>query len=176
MKPAIEEVVLVDRDDVAIGRSEKIAAHRTPGLLHRAFSVVLFDGGGRLLLQRRARGKYHFGGRWANSCCGHPRPGESISKAAERRVREELGLSVELRPVHRFEYRAIDTATGLIEHEVDHVMRGDCRDAEIAPDPAEVEDWMWIDLAGLSRWVARAPDDFTPWFAPVIDRIWGVSA
>jgi isopentenyl-diphosphate delta-isomerase len=168
----VEEVILVDSHDVTIGRSEKIAAHRSPGLLHRAFSVVLFDEHGRLLLQRRAAKKYHFGGRWANSCCGHPRPGEQILAAAERRVREELGIGVTPHETGRFEYRARDSSSGLVEHELDHVLLGNSFDALPQPDPAEIDDWLWIDRAALERWMQRCPQDFAPWFELVVRVAW----
>ena len=169
---AADDVVLVDDADVAIGRSAKLAAHRAPGVLHRAFSVVLFDERNRLLLQRRARTKYHFGGCWSNSCCGHPRPGEAVTVAATRRVSEELGLHVTLRETACFEYRAEDPASGLVEHEIDHVMWGSAHRVVLAPDPLEVDDWRWIDKASLGSWMQERPADFTPWFAPVVTRAW----
>ena len=176
MTLSIEEVVLVDHNDMPIGSSEKVAAHRAPGLLHRAFSVVLFDRAGRLLVQQRARSKYHFGGRWSNSCCGHPRPGEELIDAAVRRVGEELGLSVTLRPTGRFEYRASDPSSGLVEHEIDHVMRGEVLDAGPLPDPCELDDWLWIDRPALDRWRSRVPQDFTPWFDRVAAVAWSTES
>jgi isopentenyl-diphosphate delta-isomerase len=172
---SIEEVVLVDRHDVAIGRSEKVTAHRAPGLLHRAFSVLLFDEAGRLLLQRRHRSKYHFGGRWSNSCCGHPRPGEDIVDAAVRRVGEELGLHVAISSTGCFEYQACDPASGLVEHEIDHVLHGTVVDPQIEPDPREIDDWRWVDRPTLERWLTSRPHDFTPWFASVARVGWSTS-
>ena len=169
--PTTDEVVLVDDDDITIGRCEKLAAHLTPGLRHRAFSVVLFDEHDRLLLQRRAASKYHFGGRWSNSCCGHPRPGEDIIAAAGRRVAEELGVHVVLNEISRFEYRAEDPASGLVEHEIDHVMRGSAFGARLGPDPAEIDAWHWIDKPSLDRWMSSRPNDFTPWFATVMQNV-----
>ena len=112
-----EQVVLVDEGDRAIGAAEKLSAHRDGGRLHRAFSVFLFDAQGRVLLQRRAVAKYHFPLLWTNACCGHPRPGEGVVEAARRRVREELGVAVTLRPAFAFVYAAEDPATGLVERE-----------------------------------------------------------
>ena len=115
--------------------------------------------------------KYHFGGRWSNSCCGHPRPGEDIVAAAGRRVAEELGLQVVLDEISRFEYRAEDPASGLVEHEIDHVMRGSAFGARLGPDPGELDAWQWIDKPSLDRWMISRPDDFTPWFARVMDNV-----
>src|SRR4051794_27812216 len=97
-----DDIVLVDEHDRPLGTCAKLAAHRNGGTLHRAFSVFLFDSAGRMLLQQRAAGKYHFGGLWTNACCSHPRPGEAVADAARRRVREELGVEVDLRPVLSF--------------------------------------------------------------------------
>jgi isopentenyl-diphosphate Delta-isomerase len=163
-----EEVVLVDRDDNAIGRCEKLTAHRSPGVLHRGFSVLLYDDRAHLLLQRRAATKYHFGAQWSNSCCGHPRPGEKVSYAAARRVQEELGVSVDVVPASRFEYRAEDPHSGLVEHEIDHVLRGTITDALLQPDPTEIDDWCWVDQSVLDSWMTSQPTDFTPWFALVV--------
>ncbi len=163
-----EHVVVVDENDREIGQSEKLAAHRAPGLLHRAFSVLVFDAAGRLLLQRRAPGKYHFAGRWSNSCCGHPRPGELIAAAAARRVREELRLDVCVYAGPRFEYRAQDTCSDLVEHEIDHVFRAIITDQRPDPDPDEIDACCWIERGPLERWIAREPARFTPWLAPVL--------
>ena len=158
-------VVLVDEDDTEVGTMEKVAAHTTPGHLHRAVSVCLFDGEGRTLLQRRAGGKYHFGGLWSNSCCTHPQPGEAPAEAAVRRVRQELGVDVaglEHRGIVL--YRAEDPASGLVEHELDHVFAGTLA-GEPDPDPAEVSEVRWLavdpetDLSGPG---------FTPWLPEVL--------
>src|SRR6185503_9661232 len=117
-----EMVVLVDEDDREAGTGEKMAVHRS-GRLHRAFSVFVVDGEGRLLLQRRAAVKYHSAGLWSNTCCGHPRPGETILAAATRRLKEEMGFECRLRPAFSFIYRAA-LDHGLTEHELDHVLLG----------------------------------------------------
>ena len=159
-----EHVVRVDGQDRDLGPCDKLAAHQHPGVLHRAFSVLLFDPAGRLLLQRRASSKYHFRSRWSNSCCSHPRPGEDVVQAGQRRVREELGLDVELSLRTSFEYRAVDPDSGLVEHELDHVLVG--RTADLPrPDPAEVDDVRWVDPARLARELEREPEEFTPWLA-----------
>ena len=154
------DVVLVDADDREIGRAEKLEAHRS-GALHRAFSAFVFADEGRVLLQRRARTKYHSGGLWSNTCCGHPLPGEEISTAARRRLREEMGIDVALTPIARFTYRA-ELDGGLVEHEIDHVLVGSWSGSP-APDPAEVGEWGWIAPADLDRELRDDPGRFTAW-------------
>lgn len=156
-----ERVICVDENDMQVGDAEKIHAHAT-GTLHRAFSVFLFDRQGRLLMQRRAAGKYHAGGLWANSCCGHPRPGEETSQAAVRRLAEELGITVHLEAAFSFRYR-VQMDNGLIENELVHMMvgafSGDCN-----PDGSEVSDIAWHELEAVA---ARAEDlthQLAPWF------------
>lgn len=164
-----EQVILVDGDDRAIGQMEKLAVHRE-GLLHRAFSVFVFDGDGRLLLQRRASGKYHSPGLWSNTCCGHPRPGEDTLAAARRRLVEEMGLRCELVPVHAFVYRA-DLGNGLWEHELDHVFVGTTRNAP-QPHPDEVAEWRAMPRAALEAELAHAPGAFTVWFPQCVRAAW----
>ena len=154
------QVVLVDEDDREVGLAEKWEAHRT-GVLHRAFSVFVFDDAGRVLLQRRAREKYHSGGLWSNTCCGHPLPGESVADGARRRLREEMGIDVALSPAARFTYRAY-LEGGMVEHEIDHVLTG-MWSGSPSPDPAEVEDWRWTSPAELERELGDAPRRFTAW-------------
>lgn len=159
-------VVLVDAGDAVVGVAPKLAAHRD-GRLHRAVSVVLFDDRGRLLLQRRALGKYHSGGLWSNTCCGHPRPGESVTDAARRRLGDELGIDAGgLIRVSDFVYYA-ELDDGLVEHELDHVVIGDWNGA-ITPDPSEVAGIRWIDwdvlLGELSAW----PATYTRWTSSVV--------
>jgi len=166
----VERVVLVDPQDRALGTSEKLAAHREGGRLHRAFSVFLFDAGGRVLLQQRAACKYHFAGRWANACCGHPRPGETVTGAAERRVREELGVAVTLRPAFAFLYEAHDAASGLSEREYDHVLLGRL-DAAPAPAPEEVQAVGWWEPGALRRDLEAHPDRYAPWLSEALRRV-----
>ena len=166
----MEEVILVDEEGREIGSAEKLEAHRNGGRLHLAFSIVLFNRNGETLLQRRSRRKYHFGGLWTNSCCGHPRPGEVLAEAAGRRLREELGVSTELRAVFCFAYRATDPGSGLSEHEVDHVFVGQLED-EPRPDPEEIDDLRWIERAELERDVEAHPERYTPWFEQLVARL-----
>ena len=169
----VEEVVLVDEADREVGRAEKLWAHQGGGKRHRAFSVMLLDGQGRVLLQRRAGGKYHFPGLWTNACCSHPRPGEGVLAAGQRRLTEELGLDgVELREAGVFEYRAESQATGLWEWEVDHVLVGrwDGAAESLPVDASEVEAVRWASSAEIDAMVAEGRD-VTPWFA-IIWRRW----
>lgn len=161
------ELVLVDRNDQAIGTSTKLAAHQPPGQLHRALSAfVLHDDG--VLLQRRAAGKYHFPGLWSNSCCTHPRPGEDTVAAGERRLGEELGLRCRLTHVGSFTYRAVDPVSGLVEHEVDHVLVGHSS-ADPEPNPEEADDTMVMDLDELGASLERFPERYTPWLAEALE-------
>ena len=167
--PTDEQVILVDERDRELGAGEKLQAHRD-GALHRAFSVFIFDGAGRLLLQRRARGKYHSGGLWSNTACGHPRPGEATADAARRRLREEMGLECELEEAFGFIYR-VRFDDGLHEHEFDHVFAGRFDGSpEPDPDPDEVCEWRWVDLPTLRADVAASPESYTHWFRLCLDR------
>jgi isopentenyl-diphosphate Delta-isomerase len=163
-----EHVILVNADDVPIGSREKQEAH-VEGVLHRAFSVFVFDSGGRMLLQRRAATKYHSGGLWTNTCCSHPRPGESTAAAAQRRLQEEMGFACPLSTAFSFVYRA-DVGGGLIEHEYDHVFLGRY-DGEPAPDPVEVDGWRWVSPAAIARELESDPGSFTFWFRIAFDEL-----
>lgn len=162
MRDALDELItLVDDQDAELGGATKAQVHRE-GLLHRAFSIFLFNPAGELLLQRRAAGKYHSPGLWSNTCCGHPRLGEALEAAAARRLGEELGLTSPLTTVGKSAYRA-EFDNGLVENEIVHLMRGK---AEAAPraNPEEVGETMWIDRVALRAWIAERPEDFTYWF------------
>lgn len=156
----MERVVLVDEQDRELGAAEKLAAHAT-GKLHRAFSIFVFNSERQLLLQQRAQAKYHSGGLWSNTCCGHPRPGEATLTAARRRLREELNFECELRPAFEFIYRA-EFTNELIEHEYDHVFVGEF-EGVVMPNEAEVENWKWTTLDELRRDMSMRPDDYTYW-------------
>jgi isopentenyl-diphosphate delta-isomerase len=159
--PAWENGALVPRD--------KLDVHRR-GLRHPAVSVFVVDGA-RLLIQRRALGKYHTPGLWANTCCTHPAWGEAPEACAARRLGEELGLAgVALEPRGEVEYRA-EVGGGLIEHELVRLFAGSWRPGlEIRPDPAEVMDWRWATLAGLAGEIAATPERFTPWLRIYLSR------
>jgi isopentenyl-diphosphate delta-isomerase len=158
---------LVDEGGVTIGTAEKLSAHRAPGRLHRAFSVFLFDDEGRLLLQRRALGKYHSPGVWSNTCCGHPYPGEPPFVAAARRTAEELGAAPALmREAGTVRYNHPDPASGLVEQEFNHLFVGLVRD-ELRPDPEEIDDVAFVTADDLAK--RRADGVFSAWFGTVLD-------
>lgn len=156
-----ERVILVDTHDNSIGTEDKLEAHQS-GRLHRAFSAFVFNDRGELLLQRRARSKYHSGGLWSNTCCSHPRPGEETGPAAARRLKEEMGFACPLEPAGAIVYRA-EVGNGLVEYEYDHLLIGRWT-GRPSPDPAEVEEWRWVDMDELRDEVARSPRRFTYWF------------
>lgn len=162
-----EKVILVDPKDRELGVAEKMQAH-IDGSLHRAFSVFVFDNDGRLLLQRRAREKYHSGGLWSNTACGHPRPGETTIAAAHRRLREEMGFDCALHEAFAFLYRA-EMDGALVEHEYDHVFVG-AYDGEPAPDPSEAEDWRWVDLDELRRELKEESQRYSFWLKAAVER------
>jgi isopentenyl-diphosphate delta-isomerase len=162
----MEELVeLVDDIGRRTGGMGELAAHRAPGKKHRAFSVFLFDPQGRLLLQRRAAGKYHSPGMWSSSCCGHPRPGEAPEMAVRRRVTEELGVVPDdLALAGTITYRLTDPMSGLVEHEYNHVFVGHLLYSPL-PDPAEVADIAMVTEAELDQMLEREP--FSVWFKAV---------
>jgi isopentenyl-diphosphate delta-isomerase len=147
-------VIVVDANDSQIGTASKLEAHRS-GLRHRAISVIIGDRDGRVLLHRRAAGKYHSGGLWTNTCCSHPRPGEPASDAATRRLVEEMGISCPLTFVFSMNYRA-EVSNGLVEDEIVHVFGGRF-DGTPIPDPLEVSDWAGNRLAKSSGTSTRGP-------------------
>ncbi len=164
----MEFVTLVDEKDNPIGLMEKIEAHQK-GLLHRAFSVFVFNDNNELLIQRRALEKYHSGGLWTNTCCSHPRDKESLTAAGQRRLQEEMGFTCSIDPIFSFIYHAkLDNE--LTEHEFDHVFIGKYN-AKPAPNPAEVCDWKYVSLKELSHDLKTHPDNYTIWFQQIFDRV-----
>jgi isopentenyl-diphosphate delta-isomerase len=173
--PHEEWVVLVDEEDRELGVEEKLASHRNGGRLHRAFSVFIFDRRGEMLLQRRSDAKYHFRGKWTNACCGHPRPGEAVEAAAQRRLKEELGFETALVRLFSFRYRAEDPDSGLVEHELDHVLVGTF-DGTPRPDPNEVSEVRWAARADLERDLAARPASYSSWFPEALARLLALEA
>lgn len=163
-------VILVNDSDDQVGSAEKLAAHANGGQLHRAFSIFVFDSLDRLLLQRRAFQKYHFAGVWSNTCCGHPRPGEDVIPAGERRIREEFGFSVTLQPNAQRVYEAHDPASGLTEREYLHILTGRF-DGAPTPNPDEIESFRWVAVPEVRNELAARPQDFSPWFPIALDAI-----
>jgi isopentenyl-diphosphate delta-isomerase len=170
MSAAEDDVILVDEADRPVGVMEKLAAHQLGGRLHRAFSVFIFNSAGRMLLQRRAPKKYHFGGLWTNACCSHPRRGEELLASARKRLRHEFGFDVPLEERFGFVYRAEDPASGLTEHEFDHVLAGTF-DGTPQPNPDEIVEWRWVEPRELMQDVEQHPERYTPWFKLVLSRV-----
>lgn len=164
----MENVVLVNERDEPTGTCEKMHAHRN-ALLHRAFSVFILNEKGEMLLQQRALNKYHSGGLWTNACCSHPRPGEDIRTAAERRVREELGLTVQPEKLFDFVYIA-EVGNGLWEHELDHVFIATAA-GPIKADELEIMDTRFSTIAAIEREIAGHEERFTVWFKIAFPKV-----
>lgn len=166
-------VELVDDSGRTIGECRVDEAHQPPGRLHRAFSVFLLDPDGRILLQQRAATKTRFPLRWANSCCGHPAPGQSLTTAANRRLHEELGIGpVALTEIGVYVYYAEDPATGRVEFEYDHVLRGELSTGQpLLPDPDEVAEVRWVGRGEFEADLDDNPLTYAPWVAGVTSRL-----
>ena len=164
----MEYVVLVNENDTQIGIMEKMAAHIVPRL-HRAFSIFIFNSKGELLLQQRAMSKYHSPGLWTNTCCSHPRDGETLEQATTRRLQEEMGMTCDMHEVFTFIYKA-PVGLGLIEHEFDHVWFGQS-DAEPQINREEVEAWKYMDPLDIAADMKAHPEDYTEWFKISFDEI-----
>lgn len=164
----IEEVVLVNTNDEIVGTIEKMEAHQR-GLLHRAFSIFLFNNQNELLLQRRAHYKYHSGGLWTNTCCSHPKLKETVLEAAARRLMEEMGIQAQMTPSFSFIYKA-DFDNGLTEHELDHVLIGKYSgQPNINKD--EVAEWKYMPMKAIKTDIESNPDTYAAWFKIVFDRV-----
>lgn len=171
----IEQVILVDNDDNPIGVSEKMEAHQK-GWLHRAFSVFIFNSKGAMLLQQRSLNKYHSGGLWTNACCSHPLPGEEISLAAIRRLKEELGFVTKIEKVFDFIYKT-EFENGLTEHEFDHVFTGEYEE-ELNINKNEVMDFCYRDMEEIRMSIQSNPEMYTSWFRlafPGIEKWWSMN-
>jgi len=164
----MEYVVLVDELDNEIGIEEKMKAHEL-ALLHRAFSVFVFNDKGEILLQQRAISKYHSGGLWTNTCCSHPRPNEQVEDAAIRRLQEEMGFTTPLTKAFHFIYKA-DFDNGLTEHELDHVFIGKYNDA-IDFNSDEVESYKYETLEVLEKHIEEEPEHYTAWFKIALPKL-----
>ena len=166
------QVVLVNEDDVEIGLMPKLEAHQK-GVLHRAFSVFIYNSKGEMLLQQRAFGKYHSEGLWSNTCCSHPLPAESAHHGAVRRLEEEMGITADLQFLFTFQYR-VKLENGLTENELDHVFYG-ISDAVPNLDAAEANDYKYMKPAEIKADMQLNPDHYTEWFkicfAEVADQI-----
>lgn len=163
----MEEVVLVDKNNKKIGTCEKLKAHKE-ALLHRAFSIFVFNSKGELLLQQRAKEKYHCPKLWTNTVCSHPRPNETYSKAVHRRLIEEMGFDCKLKKKFGFIYKA-EFDNGLTEYEYDCVFIGKY-DKEPIPNPEEVMDYKWLTLDDLKKDVKINPKKYTPWIKLILEK------
>ncbi|MCK9351605.1 MAG: isopentenyl-diphosphate Delta-isomerase [Candidatus Paceibacterota bacterium] len=157
-----EQVILVDENDAPIGICEKIAAHQNGGQLHRAISIFVFSSKGEMLLQQRAKKKYHCGGLWTNTCCSHPRPGESTEDAAHRRLKEEMGFDCPLSEIYSFTYRT-EFTNGLTEHEYDHVLVG-VWDGIPEMNREEADGWKYAAPESILGDMRVHPEQYTSWF------------
>ncbi len=164
-----EEVILVDKHDVEQGTMEKMEAHKNGGTLHRAFSVFVFNTKGELLLQRRALHKYHSGGLWTNTCCSHPRPGETVREAGHRRLEEEMGMQCKLVELFSFEYKA-ELDGGMTEWELDHVLLG-LSDKEPSINEEEVAEFKYMPLDDIDKDLNKNPQNYTEWFKICFERV-----
>jgi len=157
----MEEVILVDELDNPIGLMEKLEAHEK-ALLHRALSVLIFNSKNEFLLQQRSDNKYHSSGLWTNTCCSHPRANETVEEAAERRLREEMGMNCKMQKAFHFTYRA-EFGNGLTEFELDHVFIGKS-DSMPKINPQEAKSFRYVSLDVLLSEIENKPENFTPWF------------
>lgn len=163
----MEDIILVDIHDNAIGTMEKMEAHRK-GILHRAFSILLFNSRGEMLLQKRSKSKYHSGGLWTNTCCSHPLPHESLTEATRRRLIHEMGIDVQPEFAFKFIYKT-ELDSNLIEHELDHVFIGTFDGVpEINED--EVEEWKFMNISSIRKDMKLYPDSYTAWFKLIVNH------
>jgi isopentenyl-diphosphate delta-isomerase len=163
-----EKVILVDPLDNELGTMEKMEAHRK-GKLHRAFSIFIFNSKGEILLQKRNSEKYHSGGLWSNTCCSHPRLGESTLNAANRRLKEEMGMKANLENIFSFQYKA-ELDQDLIEHELDHVFIGYSDDMPKI-NPEEVENFCYVAPELLEIGLEKHKNEYTEWLKICFDQL-----
>lgn len=165
-----EYVILVDQNDNPMGSMEKLQAH-IGNHLHRAFSIFIFNDKNELLLQQRALTKYHSGGLWSNTCCGHPRPDENTKQAASRRLMEEMGFTCDLKKQFDFVYQE-KVNSQLTEHEFDHVFTGQYNQAPNA-NPCEVKTWRYVSESGIEKELKENPDNYSSWFKLCYKKVFG---
>lgn len=161
-------VILVDSNDREIGLMEKMQAHRE-AVLHRAFSIFIFNSRGEMLLQQRAYTKYHTPGLWTNTCCSHPRKGETVADAASRRLFEEMGMICPLEEIFSFIYKA-NVSQGLIEHELDHILIGHSDEKPVI-NRDEAASWRYASIETIKRELRENPEKFTAWFKIAFAKI-----
>ncbi len=164
-----KNIILVDKNDNEIGVEEKLRVHQK-GLLHRAFSIFIFNSNNEMLIQKRAFHKYHSGGLWTNACCSHPYPNESLETATNRRMQEEIGIKCNLKPVFNFIYNAPIPKDNLIEHEFDHVFFGFTNQTP-KPNPDEIAKVKWVDIDVLIKDARTRNEKYTKWFLISLDKV-----
>jgi isopentenyl-diphosphate Delta-isomerase len=163
----IENIIVVNKFDKEIGSIEKMEAHYK-GILHRAFSILIFNSKNELLLQKRNVNKYHSPGLWTNTCCSHPRYGESLQDAIYRRLKEEMGFTCDLKEIFSFVYKA-ELENNLFEHEFDHVFFG-LYDGEVNINKDEADDFKWMNINEIKSDIKNNPGEYTYWFKVLLDR------
>jgi isopentenyl-diphosphate delta-isomerase len=159
------EIIIVNEQDEEIGTGEKLFVHQQ-GLLHRAFSILVFNKNNELLIHQRTSHKYHSGNLWTNTCCGHPNANEEINQAAHRRLGEEMGFDTTLKFLYKFQYRA-EFENDLVEHEIDNIFIGTYNDSFIV-NPEEVANYKWVTIDELLIDVSRNPQNYTFWFKEIL--------
>ncbi len=164
----MEQVILVNEEDQVIGTMEKMEAH-LQGVLHRAFSILVFNSKGEMLIQKRAKTKYHSGGLWTNACCSHPHPEEDINKTIRKRLKHEMGIDAQSEFLYKFTYKT-KLDQNLTEYEVDYVFKAIC-DQEPILNPQEVDDWKLIYPFELKKLIDTKPEEFTYWFKLIVREL-----
>lgn len=162
-----KQVLLVDENDIQIGQMEKLRVHQL-GLLHRSFSVFVFNDSGDLLLQKRAKNKYHSAGLWSNACCSHPENKKDIGQEAQKRLEKEMGIKLPLQEIFCLVYGA--KVGDLIEHEFDHVFVGSFN-GPAKPNKKEAEAWKWVSIDNLKKDIAQNPQNYTEWFKIILNQV-----
>jgi len=162
-----KKIIIVDKNDSEIGTGEKLITHKE-GKLHRAFSVFLFNSKGEMLIQKRAKTKYHSPSLWSNACCSHPRPNQKLEKEVKKRLKEEMGIECDLKEIFSFVYKA--KIGNLIEHEFDHVFLGKFN-GKPKPNKEEVQAWEWITIKNLIADIKKNPQNYTYWFKLILNRV-----
>ena len=163
-----EHVILVDLNNKEVGTMEKMEAHER-GLLHRAFSIFIFNSNGQMLLHERAHDKYHCGGMWTNAICSHPRPGENQSQALRRKMKQEMGFCADVEKAFDFTYRA-ELKNGLVEYEYDQIFFG-VYEGKLVPNPDEVNDFRYVSVSQIRKEIEENTVRFTPWFKLLFEPI-----
>jgi isopentenyl-diphosphate Delta-isomerase len=163
------DVILVDEHDRQTGIAEKIKAHSDGGIRHRAISIFIFNKDGELMMQQRAGEKYHAKSQWANTCDGHPLPGEEVIDCAHRKLKQEMGFDCEMQDVFSFKYQT-PAGSGLFENELDHIIFGRY-DGTPSVNPDEASDWKWVRMEALGDWIRKDPESYVPWLRMMFDDV-----